>query len=247
MQGGPQEEALTGGNTNVPVRRGDAVHRVAGPWTPTIHRLLDHLAQHGIDWLPRPLGFDEQGREVLTFLAGTVPAYPMPAEVWSDALLLQAARLLREFHDASLGFPRDGAVWQQAARSPDEVVCHNDFVPYNFVLDAGRITGVIDVDMASPGPRARDLAHLAYRTVPLAHPANPDLPDSPLELRRIRLRRMVDAYGGPGLPEVLTWVGPLLDDAARYAEGRGGRFLEHARGYRRDAEWMRTHEALLLT
>ncbi len=149
--------------------------------------------------------------------------------------------MLRRFHDASLGFPREGAVWQQPARSPDEVVCHNDFVAYNFVLRDGRIVGVIDVDMASPGPRARDLAHLAYRTVPLAHPANPDLPDSPLDARRSRLRRMVDAYGGPGLPEVLAHVGPLLDEAARYAEGRGGRFLDHARGYRRDAEWVRAN------
>ena len=125
-------------------------------------------------------------------------------------------------------------------------MCHNDFVAYNFVLRDGRIVGVIDVDMASPGPRARDLAHLAYRTVPLAHPANPDLPDSPLDERRARLRRAVDAYGGPGLPEVLAQVGPLLDDAARYAEARGGRFLDHARGYRRDARWVRANLAALL-
>jgi hypothetical protein len=50
------------------VRRGQTVHRGAGPWTPTIHRLLEHLHSHGITWLPRPRGLDEQGREVLTYL-----------------------------------------------------------------------------------------------------------------------------------------------------------------------------------
>jgi hypothetical protein len=240
-----QDVPLSGGNTNAPVRRGDAVHRIAGAWTPTIHRLLEHVAARGIHWLPRPLGVDEQGREVLTFLPGTVPAYPMPPAVWTHALLLESAHLLRAFHDATADFPRDGAVWQQPDREPAEVICHNDFVPYNFVLEEGRIVGVIDVDMASPGPRARDLAHLAYRIVPLAAPGNPDLPTSPLDERRQRLAALVAAYDGPTVEEVLSWLRPLLDDAAAFAEGRGGRFLEHARGYRADAAWVVWNRAAL--
>lgn len=240
-----EDVPLDGGNMNAPVRRGSAVHRVAGPWTPTVHRLLEHLAARGVDWLPRPLGFDERGREVLTFLPGRVPAYPMGAEVRAPALLGQAARLLRAFHDATADFDRDGAVWQQPAREPAEVVCHNDFVPYNFVLEGGRITGVIDVDMASPGPRARDLAHLAYRLVPLAAPGNPDLPDSPLDERRCRLAALVAAYDGPGVREVIAWLAPLLDDAARFADARGGRFHEHARRYRDDAVWIAANRAAL--
>jgi hypothetical protein len=236
---------LTGGNMNAPVRRGDAVHRVAGPWTPTVHRLLRHLAARGIDWLPTPLGFDEQGREVLSFLPGSVPAYPMPREVWNEAVLLRSARLLRAFHDASADFPRDEAVWQQPDREPAEVICHNDFVPYNFVFDRGAIVGVIDVDTASPGPRGRDLAHLAYRLVPLSAAGNPDLPASSLDERRRRLRLLVAAYGGPGGAEVIARVAPLLEDAARFAEGRGGRFLEHARQYRADAAWVEANGAAL--
>lgn len=63
---GQQEMLLPGGNMTAVVRRGTAVHRTAGAWTPTIHRLLDHLNARGITWLPRALGVDEYGREVLT-------------------------------------------------------------------------------------------------------------------------------------------------------------------------------------
>jgi hypothetical protein len=67
------EEWLTGGNMNAVQRIGETVHRRSGPWTPTIHRLLDHLHSNGIDWVPRALGFDDDGREVLSFLPGVVP------------------------------------------------------------------------------------------------------------------------------------------------------------------------------
>lgn len=47
---------MAGGNMNAVERRGDCVLRNAGPWTPTVHRYLDHLAAGGVDWVPRPLG-----------------------------------------------------------------------------------------------------------------------------------------------------------------------------------------------
>jgi hypothetical protein len=44
---------------------------------------------------------------------------------------------------------------------------------------------------------------------------------------------------------VLAWLAPLLEDAAVFAEGRGGRFLDHARGYRADATWIAANPAAL--
>ena len=67
-------------------------------------------------------------------------------------------------------------MWQSPTREPAEVVCHNDFAPYNTVFRDRRLTGVIDWDMASPGPRVRDLSYLAYRLVPLTASENPDGP-----------------------------------------------------------------------
>ena len=44
------------------------------------------------------------GREILTFIAGEVGAYPLPASMWSDEALAGAAQLLRRLHDATLGY-----------------------------------------------------------------------------------------------------------------------------------------------
>src|SRR3712207_8588713 len=45
------------------------------------------------------------------------------------------------------------AVWQLPRHEPAEVVCHNDFAPYNLMFEGEDLTGVIDLDLASPGPR----------------------------------------------------------------------------------------------
>lgn len=41
------------------------------------------------------------------------------------------------------------------------------------MFEDGTLTGVIDLDLASPGPRVWDMAYTAYRFVPLTDPANP--------------------------------------------------------------------------
>ena len=71
---GQAEEPLPGGNASTGVMRvGDTVRRPAGPHTPAVHELLLYLRAAGFEGAPRPLGIDERGREVLTFIRGTVP------------------------------------------------------------------------------------------------------------------------------------------------------------------------------
>jgi hypothetical protein len=68
------EIPLEGGNASGGVVRiGDTVRRPAGPWTPAVHALLGHLHAAGFPGAPQPLGLDEHGREVLTFIPGTIP------------------------------------------------------------------------------------------------------------------------------------------------------------------------------
>lgn len=253
------EEVLVGGNSTAVARRGDAVHRTAGPWTPTVHRLLEHLHAHGVRFLPRPLGVDEQGREVLTHLPGTVPAYPLPAHVRAPAVLATAGRQLAEVHAATATFltavPDVNApdpVWQQPTHEPVEVVCLNDVAPYNMVFDdRGELTGWIDVDAASPGPRVWDLAHLAYRLVPLTGAAGSGAgaPD-PVRYRR-RLAALCQAYATAGdevaitpaevLPVVAQRLLGLAEDADTRLAAGAAHLAGHGDLYRREAAWLDDH------
>ena len=171
-----EEVVLAGGNMSAVVRVGDTVRRTAGPWTPTINALMRHLRAAGFDRVPEPLGLDDHGREVISLLPGSPATYPLPAFAWSDETLITVAHALRAFHDASAGFGFPEARWQWPAHEPAEVICHNDFAPYNLMFEGGRLTGVIDLDLASPGPRVLDMAYATYRLVPLTDPGNPDAP-----------------------------------------------------------------------
>lgn len=252
---GPEVE-LTGGNMNTVLRRGDVVLRTAGPWTPTIHRLLRHLLARGIDWLPKPLGVDEHGRERLSFLPGRVPNYPLPAYVWTERVLSDSARRLAEVHRASADFDLAGASWQLPPHRPAEVICLNDVAPYNMVFDgAGELTGLIDVDTASPGPRVWDLAYLAYRLVPLSVAEDTGIGSLSLQLRRERLRLLCDAYAEAGdqtrlTPEAVLDTSvlrleELADFTAERAAAGATELVSHVAIYRRDTDWIRAHLATL--
>lgn len=64
------EMRLPGGNAGGAVLVDGTVRRKSGPWTPAVHELLRHLETVGFVGAPRALGFDEAGREELSFLPG---------------------------------------------------------------------------------------------------------------------------------------------------------------------------------
>jgi len=208
--GAEPEVVLAGGNMTPVVRVGDTVRRRAGPWTPTIHPLLRHVRAAGFTQVPEPLGLDGDGREILSLLPGRVATYPLPAFVLSDAMLATVARTLRAYHDATAGFAGPAEpVWQWPATEPAEVVCHNDFAPYNLMFEGTELTGVIDFDLASPGPRVRDMGYAAYRFVPLTDPGNPDVPYPGADAQAARLGAFCRAYGMAGIAPA-----GVLDSAA---------------------------------
>jgi len=211
-----EEKVLSGGNLTEVVRIGNTVHRAMGPWSPTIHTLLHYLEQQGFDGAPRALGVDDKGREILTFIEGEVGKYPLPYYMWSDKVLEQAARLLRRFHDLTATYmPPDDAIWQFSY--PDvqrhEVICHNDFAPYNMVFAKQRLKAVIDFDTAGPGPRVWDLAYAAYCFIPLIHFGDSALQQLGLTDARMQARRLLvfcESYGMAKPQEVLDMVKPRL-------------------------------------
>jgi len=229
---------LKGGNMNAVERSGDTVLRNAGPWTPTVHRYLEYLQMAGVTWAPHPIGI-EGDRERLSFIDGDVPLYPLPDYVWSDSVLEDGARRLRQLHDASIGFALDGAIWQSRAKVPSEVICHNDFSPHNLAFVDGAIVGAIDFDMCSPGPRLWDIAYFATRAVPLTGETPDNAPGMHEARRRVDL--LLTAYGSAATwNDVIRLAVIRLHDLAEMSRDKAvelakPRLLDEAEYYEREA------------
>lgn len=190
-------EYLDGGRANQIVRIGGRVHRPAGEWTPYIHKLLKHIRSQGFLGTPEPLGFDTEGNEIVSYIAGQVSNYPLSEAASSVEALISAAGLLRTYHDASASFVtklEGNEPWLLPVREPVEVICHGDYAPYNVVLEGNRAVAIIDFDTAHPGPKAWDIAYALYRWAPLTNPDNADGFGSEEE-RIDRGRLFCDVYG----------------------------------------------------
>ncbi|WP_394614273.1 phosphotransferase family protein [Lentzea sp. JNUCC 0626] len=163
------ETPLSGGFINEVVRIGDTVRRPLGARSAFVHRLLLEFERHGWRGAPRYLGVDGKEREVLAFVDGHVP------ERSTDGLA-QVARLVREFHDLTAGTELAG---------DQEVVCHNDLSPKNTVYRDDVPFAFIDWDLAAPGERVHDVAHVCWQYLDLEDPT----------VVAEQLRTICDAYG----------------------------------------------------
>lgn len=222
------EQRLPGGGLGGALRSGNTVIRAAGPWTPTVHALLEHLNSAGLDAVPQPLGLDKAGRELTSYIAGqTVYTARQPnddgwpAWAYADGLLIQAAEWLARYHQAVQDFRPTDPHWRSGRRplGPDEIVCHYDFRASNIIVDGidpatttgtPRLIGVVDWDTAGPGRPIFDLALTAWNWVPLWHV--PDRTDA--EVAR-RLRLLASAYGTFTPQEILAAVPDRLDAATQ--------------------------------
>ena len=211
MKQSEQEEQLTGGNVSDVSRIGETVRRERKPESDRIHRLLQHLEQKGFTGSPRFLGMDAQDREILSFIKGEAGNYPLQPYMRSDAVLEETARLLRAYHKAVADFPIP-TDWQPLDGTPEplELICHNDFAVYNVIFQNERPVGIIDFDVAAPGPRIWDIAYTMYTFVPLSRhqmtdDGEPKLYDSVEDQERIgrRIELFLSAYGTPELTSML--------------------------------------------
>lgn len=66
------------GSVNAVKRVGNTVIRPVGPWSSTVHELLDHIASMGFAYSPRAISL-ESSREVLSYIEGDVAMRPWPA------------------------------------------------------------------------------------------------------------------------------------------------------------------------
>ena len=229
---------LPGGNVGGAVRIGRTVRRGTGPWTPAVHRLLGHLRAQGLRAVPRVIGEDARGREVLGYLPGTV--VDVDTDLLTDAQLADVTRWARELHTAVDGVQDDGPWRFPGLGEPTgrgTVIAHNDLAPYNVCFEGDRLAGVFDWDLSGPSTPVLELAHLAWNGVPLFRPL-------PAAVCARRLAVMAAAYGGPTARQLLDAVPfrvRLMVAGIRDAVARGD---ESMRNLTRHGEPERTERAL---
>lgn len=215
------ERRLSGGSDSGAVREGGTVRRTPGPWTASVHRLLQHLQDHGFEGAPRSLGFDAEGREVLTYLDGETIGNqkPFPAWVHTEETLVQVAAWLREYHRAVADFrPNDDDVWRQGREwEPGLIIAHNDAAPYNAAWRDGSFIGFFDWDLAGPLTVIEDIAFTAFAWVPLhARKTAEEEGFTDFDARGRRLRVFLNAYGWEGtVDEILDIAINRASETAR--------------------------------
>jgi aminoglycoside phosphotransferase (APT) family kinase protein len=187
-------ETPLGGNLNDAVRVGDTVRRTTGPWTPAVHALLRFLERQDFP-APRVRGIDERGREILAYVEGEAHSgtfEPLPDRAMAEDRLVGAARQLRRYHDTVGSFraPTD-ARWRLVAPTEHEIVCHNDWSPWNALAQDASYVMTLDWDLAGPGSRLWDVANAAAAWAALS--AEDTRHDIAWKARRLRL--FLDAYG----------------------------------------------------
>ncbi len=185
--------------------------------------LLAHLAANGFDYAPRPLGLDDKGREVLTYLPGVSVHRPWIEVLKTDEGLRQVARMVRRYHDVVASFrPPAGVPWRIGfvEMKPGQIIRHGDLGPWNTLWQEDRLTGLLDWDLAEPAERIVDVAQMVWYFVPLrgergwreaGFATRPDF--------RHRLQVLCDEYGGVEPHEVLEALAQLqLLDLKRTSE-----------------------------
>lgn len=113
----------------------------------------------------------------MSFIEGETFDYPLSEKARSINVLSSVAKLLRSYHDVSVDFLNQNSNshdWMFPSKDPQEVICHNDFAPYNIVFQGEKAVGIIDFDTAHPGPRKWDIAYALYRFVPFTSKDNED-------------------------------------------------------------------------
>lgn len=221
------EIPLSGGDMNVVVRVGDTVRRPPEPQP--VRELLEWYEHVGFDGAPRFLGFDEQGREILTYIEGEPAFAPVPS---SDEVVAGIGRLLRRAHDAQDGFAPASLV-----------IGHCDLFWTNVIFRDGLPVALIDWELARPVTRTLEVALAATYWGGVRIDRQLVEWGIPLERRGERLRLLCDTYGlEPGER------GRLLDELIEYRRsGRKPRGTTPIEVIRENLRWTEEHAAELGT
>lgn len=181
-------------------KRGNVVFRQAAPWSQTTMALLHHLEAEGFEYAPRTIGngFDEQGREMLTFVEGESP-HPYP---WSDDALPVLGAILKKLHAATASFfPQADATWRPwfgRDMGCPSTIGHCDTGAWNIIARQGVPVALIDWEEAGPVDPLVELAQACWLNALLF---DDDLAEKlglgGVEARGKQVRMLLDGYELP--------------------------------------------------
>lgn len=204
------EQNLNSDDKHPIIKIGDTVHRPVHHWTPAVHSLLKYLEKAGFKYSPRVLGFDEEGREVLSFIKGESGKEGW-GKIVTDEGLRKFAKLLGTYHDAVSSFePDKDAEWAYASGAPEDgqVMCHGDFGPWNIVWQGDEPIGIVDWDLVFPSSHQFDVLYALEYSAPFRDDKTaleshhfPEVPD-----RKHRIEVFLEAYGESPIADVASKV-----------------------------------------
>lgn len=209
------------------VRLGNTVHRPTNWWTPAVHDLLNYLEKVNFPYSPRVLGFDDQGREVLSFIEGDSGKDGW-FSILSDEGLGNFAKLLRSYHDAVADYrPPENAIWAYSPNTlkPGEIMCHGDFGPWNIAWDGDKPVGILDWDFVLPAKPDYDIFYALEYSAPFRDDEEtlkwhhfPTVPD-----RKHRIQVFLQSYGIElaNIVDGVAQVQRVVAEHEKYLAGRG--------------------------
>ncbi|EEM97646.1 Trifolitoxin immunity domain protein [Bacillus thuringiensis IBL 200] len=178
----------------------------------------------------------------------------------SNDVLKGIAKMLRLYHDAVSDFPLLDD-WKPMDHTPNniEVLCHNDFAIYNIIFNNEKPVGIIDFDVAAPGPRLWDIAYTLYTCVPLSRVYYTESGEaihyeSSQHADRIkeRVKLFVQSYGKNMDEDYLGMVLLRLEGLCTYMKRKAQegdlnfqRMIDegHLEHYEKDMKFIRNHRA----
>src|SRR5690554_280050 len=245
---------LSGGNLNSPILNNNLIYKDATAATNTIHELLSYVRAQGIDWIPKSYGLNSKDKHVLSYIDGFVPQ-ETPDWIWNEDILIEIALRLRQWHDATVNFKYEKAHWLLDNDEINEVICHNDFAPYNCVFKNKNFKGLIDFDVCSSGSRIWDIAYTSYRFIPLFPDKNKgkhsEVSPFSKEVMLIRLKLFLNTYSNNNKEflydeeEVIDKIVKRLKVLASWSESYGLKtqnqeMQKNAKMYLLHAKWIKS-------
>jgi hypothetical protein len=183
------------------------VRRRRGKHEDAIVQLLTWLRKRGIPAIPEVIAMSERS-VYLRYTEGESVLRPWSNTVKTDSWLFRLGEWLSRSHTAMHGFQlQAGASFISGPATPElgMVVCHGDLGPWNLLQKAGKLTAVIDWDLASFGLPLDDLALMAIEAIPLRRSTESTTGENvPQSVLRNRLEVLLHAYGEVSVGEILA-------------------------------------------